>query len=99
MIEFGELAFDSVSRQFHLSGAELSLTPRERAVLEMLITKQGKPVSKSALAEAVFGFDDTANPSAIEIYVHRVRKKLETSGVGIVTMRGLGYLLRSDHAG
>jgi two-component system response regulator TctD len=98
-IEFGHLAFDSVSRQFQLCGAELSLTPRERAVLEMLITKQGKPVSKNALAEAVFGFDDSANPSAIEIYVHRVRKKLEASGVGIVTMRGLGYLLRSDHAG
>jgi two-component system response regulator TctD len=94
VVEIGALAFDSNSRQFTLSGAELALTPRERAVLEMLITRQGKPVAKSALAEALFGFDYDVNPSAIEIYVHRVRKKLETSNVGIVTMRGLGYLLR-----
>jgi two-component system response regulator TctD len=96
--EFGALAFDTNSRQFRVSGDELSLTPRERAVLEMLITRQGKPVAKGNLAEAVFGFDDSVNPSAIEIYVHRVRKKLEGSGVGIVTMRGLGYLLRQDDA-
>jgi two-component system response regulator TctD len=94
VVEIGALAFDSNSRQFTLAGAELALTPRERAVLEMLITRQGKPVAKAALAEALFGFDDDVNPSAIEIYVHRVRKKLETSNVGIVTMRGLGYLLR-----
>jgi len=96
--EFGTLAFDTNSRQFRLSGDELSLTPRERAVLEMLITRQGKPVAKGTLAEAVFGFDESVNPTAIEIYVHRVRKKLEGSGVGIVTMRGLGYLLRRDDA-
>jgi two-component system response regulator TctD len=98
LTEFGALAFDTTSRQFRLSGDELSLTPRERAVLEMLITRPGKPVAKNTLAEAVFGFDDSVNPTAIEIYVHRVRKKLEGSGVGIVTMRGLGYLLRRDDA-
>jgi len=94
VIEFGSLAFDSNSRRFTLRGEELEVTPRERAVLEMLITRQEKPVGKQALAQAVFGFDTDASPNAIEIYVHRVRKKLESSDIGIVTMRGLGYLLR-----
>jgi len=99
VVEVGSLSFDSVSRRFTIRGEELALTPRERAVLEMLVTRLGKPVSKPALAQAVFGFDEDVSPSAIEIYVHRVRKKLEASDIGIVTMRGLGYLLRrSDGA-
>jgi two-component system response regulator TctD len=49
------------------------------------------------LSESVFGFDDAADASAIEIYVHRVRKKLEGSSAQIATLRGLGYMLR--HAG
>jgi two-component system response regulator TctD len=72
----------------------LQLTPREHAVLEQLIMKAGSTVTKAALSESVFGFDDIADTSAIEIYVHRVRKKLEGSSVQIATLRGLGYLLR-----
>ena len=96
IVELGSLNFDSVTRRFTVKGEELALTPRERAVLEMLITRLGKPVGKQALAQAVFGFDEEVSPSAIEIYVHRVRKKLEASDIGIVTMRGLGYLLRQS---
>ena len=55
-------------------------------------------VSKAALTETVFGLNDDANPNAIEIYVHRVRKKLEGSGVGIGTLRGIGYALRKQDA-
>ena len=90
----GELVFDTSSRQFSLAGQSLGLTPREQAVLEQLMRRQGRTLSKAVLAEAVFGFDDTADPSSIEIYVHRLRKKLEGSTVTIATMRGLGYLLR-----
>ena len=63
-------------------------------MLESLIRRVGKPVGKTALAETVFGFSDEANPNAIEIYVHRVRKKLDGSDIAISTMRGLGYVLR-----
>ena len=97
MVELGALSFDSISRQFTLAGASLSLTPRERAVLETLLQRVGRPVAKAALAESVFGFEDEANPNAIEIYVHRVRKKLQGSGVGIATLRGLGYVLRQHN--
>jgi two-component system response regulator TctD len=93
-IAVGNLLFDGGTRQFFLAGETLALTPREHAVLEHLVMKVGTTVTKAALSESVFGFDDMADPSAIEIYVHRVRKKLEGSAVQIATLRGLGYLLR-----
>lgn len=93
IIAFGPVSLDMSASQFILDGKALSLSPREYAVLQALILRAGKPLQKGSLVETVFGFDDEANPSAIEIYVHRVRKKLEGSGVGIVTLRGLGYAL------
>ena len=93
-IAVGDLVFDGGTRQFSLAGESLALTPREHAVLEHLIMKAGTTVTKATLSESVFGFDDLADTSAIEIYVHRVRKKLEGSTVQIATLRGLGYLLR-----
>ncbi|MBB3384360.1 MULTISPECIES: response regulator [unclassified Rhizobium] len=93
-IAVGDLVFDGGTRQFSLAGESLALTPREHAVLEHLVMKAGTTVTKATLSESVFGFDDLADTSAIEIYVHRVRKKLEGSSVQIATLRGLGYLLR-----
>jgi len=90
----GDLLFSGGTRQFFVAGEPLQLTPREYGVLEQLVMKAGTTVSKAALSESVFGFDDEADPSAIEIYVHRLRKKLEGSSVQIATLRGLGYLLR-----
>jgi hypothetical protein len=62
-------------------------------------TRRADTIAKSALAEMVFGFDDEANPNAIEIYVHRVRKKLEGSDVSIATLRGLCYVLQRRNGG
>ncbi len=93
-LECGPLALHCEARDFTLAGAPLALTPREHAVLERLMRDYGRVTSKSALADSVFGFDDEANPNAVEIYVHRVRKKIEGSGVLIATLRGLGYALR-----
>ena len=59
----------------------------------MLLRRCGKVVSKEQIAESVFSFDDDASPSAIEIYVHRLRKKLDHPRLNIRTVRGLGYLL------
>ena len=59
--------------------------------------KSGKTVSKRALAESLFSIDEDVNPDAIEIYVHRVRRKLEAGDVVIVTLRGLGYTLKARH--
>ncbi|QEZ47079.1 response regulator [Cupriavidus oxalaticus] len=94
-LAFGPLHYDSISRAFMLHGELLALTGRERAVLEVLLLRDGRAVNKAALSEKIFGIDESVNPDAIEIYVHRLRKKLDGSGVAIVTLRGLGYLLES----
>lgn len=92
-IRVGLLEFDSTNRLAKVSGKILSLTPRELAVLEVLLSRLGKPVARNVLFEKVFSFDDDARSEAIEIYVHRLRKKLEGSGAIVSTMRGLGYML------
>lgn len=89
------LELNSHTRQFALAGQPLALTPRERAVLEVLMMKSGSTVSKTALAQSLFSMDEEVSADAIEIYVHRLRKKLDGSGVAIVTLRGLGYLLQA----
>jgi two-component system response regulator TctD len=94
VVHFAELAFDGNSRSFTLRGEALALTRRETAVLETLILRAGSTVSRSSLTTAVFGYEDEANPNAIEIYVHRVRKKLGEGPTSIVTLRGLGYVLK-----
>lgn len=97
VITCGTLAFDTNTRLFQIGAAPLALTPREHAVLEALLLKAGKTISKSQLSQSIFGLDDLADPSTVEIYVHRVRRKLEGSDVRIVTLRGLGYLLQHAH--
>ena len=92
-VRVGQLEFDSTNRLATVGGKPLAVTPRELAVLEGLISRLGKPVSRNALFEKVFSFDDDARVEAIEIYVHRLRKKLEGSGAFVSTMRGLGYVL------
>ena len=96
VVTCGDLALDSNTRLFRLAGEPLALTPREHAVLEQLVLKAGQTVSKTMLSAAIYDFEAEADPSAIEIYVHRLRKKLEGASVHIVTLRGLGYLLRAE---
>lgn len=89
----GSLTYDLGTRRFVLGEQALSLTSREQAVLEALIARPGRVMSKEQLASQVFGLDEEASPDAIEIYVHRLRKKIEGHDIRIVTFRGLGYLL------
>ena len=91
----GVLVHDLDARRFSLAGEPLSLTSREQAVLEALIARPGRVMSKDQLAAQVFGLDEDASADAIEIYIHRLRKKLEGRPVRIVTFRGLGYLLEA----
>ena len=86
---------DTVSEGNKVGDALLTLTSREQAVLEAMIARPGRVMSKEQLAAQVFGLDEDASSDAIEIYVHRLRKKLEGGGVRIVTFRGLGYLLEA----
>lgn len=97
----GALSFDTVTRMFACDGAPLALTPREHAVLETLVSRPGRAVSKDKLFDEVFALSDDANVDAIELYIHRVRKKLERCGPNapaINTLRGIGYLLQPRDA-
>jgi len=68
-------------------------------VLEVLALKAGTTVSKATLGHSLSSLEDGVSADAIEIYVHRLRKKLEGSDAAIVTLRGLGYVLRPVHHG
>ncbi|MBP7468533.1 MAG: winged helix-turn-helix domain-containing protein, partial [Thauera sp.] len=98
LVRLGRLEFDTTTRMASVGGQPLALTPRELAVLEALLARVGRPVAREALFEKVFDFDADARVEAIEIYVSRLRKKLEGAGVAINTLRGLGYLLAEKPA-
>ena len=89
----GPLGYDSATKQFRLQHEPLTLTPREHAVLRALIQHPAEPLSKRELLERVFSDEQDVNPEAIEVLVHRLRKRLEASPVRITTLRGMGYLL------
>ena len=89
----GPLQYDTASRQFTLADAPLHLSPREHAVLRALIQRAGEPMSKTQIIARVFSDQDDVLPDVIEVLVHRLRKRLEGSGLAIVTYRGLGYAL------
>ncbi|VTU19774.1 response regulator transcription factor [Variovorax sp. PBL-E5] len=91
----GDLHYDLRTRQFALAGQALALPPRERTLLETLMRKAGSTVSKQALIDSIFGLDDEPSADAIDLYMHRLRKKLEGAQATIITLRGVGYLLRT----
>jgi two-component system response regulator TctD len=97
----GQLSFDTVTRMFTYCGEALALTPREHALLEALIARPGRALSKEKLFQDVFSLDDDANLDAIELYIHRIRKKLDRrpdGGAAIATLRGIGYLMQERPA-
>lgn len=91
----GSLSYDSESRAFNLDGTLLLLTPREHAALIVLLTRSGYPVDKAQLFSKVFAQGSESSVDAIEVVLHRLRKKLAGSDVHIVTVRGLGYMLEN----
>ena len=77
---------------------QMLLSPREFGVLEMLLSRVGRVVSKDAIVEALCKWDEGVGNNAIEVYIHRIRKKLEPLGINVLTIRGLGYLLQKAQA-
>lgn len=89
----GNLTIDRTRGVAMVNDRVLDLRRREWAVLDRLTARANKLVSKERLAAEVFSFDEAVAPNAIEVYVARLRKKLEPDGPVIRTMRGLGYML------
>lgn len=89
----GTLVFDSVARRTTIDGEPLELTTRELSVLEALMLRTGWVVSKEQMLERIYSYAEEASSNAIEVYIHRLRKKVEPAGVTIRTIRGLGYVI------
>ncbi len=89
----GPLTLDQVGRVASLNDKPLDLSGRELGLLEILLSRSGRLVSKEALVDHLCEWGEEVSNNAIEVYVHRLRKKIEPGGIRIVTVRGLGYCL------
>ncbi len=89
----GALTLDMAARRAYLNGRPLDLPRREFHVLEVLMSRHGRIISKDQIIDSISDLSDEINPSTVEIYIHRIRKKLEATDVTIRTVRGVGYIL------
>jgi DNA-binding response OmpR family regulator len=96
----GNVAFDAVARQVYVSDRPQVLSARETALLELLIGRVGRVVTKSYVEANLFGQSEEIRSNAVEVYVHRLRRQLADFGatVEIHTVRGVGYLLTEAQA-
>jgi two-component system response regulator TctD len=94
--DVGSLRYDRDSGAIYHGAEVLELTPRELALLQALMAKPGHAVSKEKLFELVFPGESDVQYEAVEVVVYRLRKKLGATGVKLVTLRGLGYLLKAQ---
>ena len=92
-LHHGRLSLDTVGRRVFYDNAPVELSARELAVLELLMMREGKVVSKELMVNHLYGWGDEVGANAIEVYVYRIRKKLEPLGCEIRTVRGMGYLM------
>ena len=109
-LEHGLLRFDTVGRRVFHDRKPLDLSPRELAVLELLLMREGRVVSKEQIVNHLYGWGDEVSSNAVEVYIHGLRKKLgpelvlnvrgvgylEPLGCEIRTVRGMGYLMERD---
>lgn len=89
----GTLSFDQVSRTAFIDDHPLELSARELGLLEVLLQRMGRLVSKEQIVDHLCEWGDEISLNAIEVYVHRLRRKLERGEIRIATVRGLGYCL------
>lgn len=93
LLRHGDLVYDQVGKVAEIRGKVIELSAREMGLLEMLLRRAGRIVSKEQLVGHLCEWGEEVSANAIEVYVHRLRKKLEAGGIKIVTVRGLGYCL------
>lgn len=97
IITCGDVALDRANRNVRIGNREIQLKRREMSLLEILASRPGRIFGKQELLDHLFGFDEAPDQNAIELYVARLRKKLDGAASRIVTVRGLGYKLVADH--
>ncbi|MCW6531393.1 MULTISPECIES: response regulator transcription factor [Sphingomonas] len=94
VLRAGQVTLDISTREVRVAGAPLSLSVREIELLELLMRRAGHVVPKRVLADQLFGAGEALGSNAVDVYVHRVRRKLEDHAeVSVQTVRGIGYML------
>jgi two-component system OmpR family response regulator len=93
VVTYGSLSYDTIGRTAAVDGRALALSLHETGVLEVLLHRFGRVVSKEQLVEQLYSYDREVSQNAIEVYVHRVRKKLTGAGINVRTLYGRGYQL------
>ena len=93
IIKHGPLVYDQAGRVATIDGKMIELSARELGLLEVLLQRAGRLVSKDQLVERLCEWGEEVTLNAIEVYVHRLRKKIEKGPIRIATVRGLGYCL------
>ncbi|KIM00764.1 Tricarboxylate transport transcriptional regulator TctD [Paramagnetospirillum magnetotacticum MS-1] len=94
-LSLSNLTFDTTGREVRVDGTLISMPRREMEMLEHLLRRAGKVVSKRSLEEGLYGFDDDVTPNSVEVLVSRLRKRLQQTGARLTvhTLRGIGYML------
>ena len=95
VLTLGRLSLDSATRRARIGEGAIDLSVREWGVLDYLLQHAGRVVSKQQIIDAILPWGDDVTPNAVEVYVSRLRLKLDGAGVAIRTIRGFGYLLEA----
>jgi two-component system OmpR family response regulator len=93
VLRHGDLTFDQVGKVAELRGQALELSAREVALLEIFLQRPGRMVNKEQIVDLLCQWGEEVSTNAVEVYIHRLRRKLESGDVKITTIRGLGYCL------
>ena len=99
LVNYGNLSFDRAAAKVSIDGIFLDLPRRELSILDLLLSHQGRTLSKGQIADQLCSLDETnemPSDNAIELYIARLRKKLSASSVSIKTLRGIGYMIYVD---
>lgn len=94
----GNLRLDSAGRRLFAEGRPIDLSAREFAVIELLLLREGRVVTKQQISEHLYGWEDASSSNAVDVFVYRLRRKLEGTGTDIRTVRGMGYLIEKADA-
>ena len=89
----GPLRLDMAGRRLYCNEQPLDLSMREIAVIELLLLREGRVVTKQQIVDHLYGWEDVSTSNAVEVVIYRLRRKLDASGVEIRTVRGMGYLI------
>ena len=92
-ISIGNLTYNSLKKRFFIGDSELKLSCREFTILDLLIRNAGRILNKETILDRICTGSEELNFNSIEVYISRLRKKLNHSGVQLITIRGLGYLI------